>query len=235
MATLLQLVQRAAVEMGLPSPAGVSGSTDDQVQQMFHLINAVGEELGTMAEWQRLQKETTITTTTATEYDLPTDFGRVISSTQWDRSNQWELKGPISPQGWQVFKSGITSLGPQLRWRLKGNKLNVDPTPTAGNTLAYEYISSYWVMATGDTTPSKALFTDDTDTCIYPDRLMIAGLKLKMWEVKGFDTKAYERDYRYRLSEAMGQDKGNPVLVMGGRMTTHLLNQANVPDTGYGA
>jgi hypothetical protein len=47
------------------------------------------------------------------------------------------------------------------------------------------------VLATSPTTaPTKQSFTVDTDTCIFPDAMMRALIKLKYLEAKGLDTTA---------------------------------------------
>lgn len=68
--TLLQLVQAVCGELGITQPAAVASSTDDQVKQIYALINKVGRNLVREWEWQRLSKEyrfdTTVTTLTGT-------------------------------------------------------------------------------------------------------------------------------------------------------------------------
>lgn len=68
--TLLQLVQAVCGELGITQPAAVATSTDDQVKQIYALINKVGRNLMRECEWQRLNKEyrfdTTVTTLTGT-------------------------------------------------------------------------------------------------------------------------------------------------------------------------
>lgn len=57
MATLLQNVQDVCLEIGLPSPNGVAGSTDPQVLQLQALLNRVGDTLATERDWQVLASE----------------------------------------------------------------------------------------------------------------------------------------------------------------------------------
>jgi hypothetical protein len=169
-------------------------------------------------------------TFTRTIYDLPTDWDRQINRTHWDRTNHWEMLGPKSAQEWQYLKGGIVSTGPRVRYRILGGKFQIWPLTVNSATLAYEYISNNWVYATDDTEPSKSAFSVDTDTCIFRDRLMIAGIKLKLFEVKKFDTTAFERDYQTELQKAMAQDKGAPTLSLSPVYGTTLIGPYNVQD-----
>lgn len=55
--TLLQLVQAACAEMGLLQPNAVVSSTDLQVQQIYALMNKVGNDIITNDNWEGLDKE----------------------------------------------------------------------------------------------------------------------------------------------------------------------------------
>jgi len=55
--TLLQLVQRICMELGLAQPNAVATSADQQVLQVYSLLNKVGTDLVSEWEWQRLNKE----------------------------------------------------------------------------------------------------------------------------------------------------------------------------------
>ena len=57
MATLLQNIQDVCLEIGLPSPNAVAGSTDPQVLQLQALLNRVGDTLSTERDWQVLASE----------------------------------------------------------------------------------------------------------------------------------------------------------------------------------
>ena len=81
----------------------------------------------------------------------------------------------------------------------------------------------------------KSSFTADTDTCIFPDRLMILGLKKAYFEVKGFDSSAFARDFDAVLAQAKAQNGGARRLNMMQRPAdSFLLGLSNIPDSGYG-
>jgi hypothetical protein len=80
----------------------------------------------------------------------------------------------------------------------------------------------------------KNSFTADNDTCVYPDRVMVLGTKLKYFEAKGFDTTALYRDYLAELETAIAQDTAAANLSFAPRPGTVLIGYDNIPDSGYG-
>jgi hypothetical protein len=110
---------------------------------------------------------------------------------------------------------------------------------TTAEYLGMEYISKYWVRDNSGT--SKSSFTVDTDTCVFPDRLMVLGLKLKYMRAKGFDVGSMAEpgslvyEYEGELSRAKVADKGAKTLSMNPRLTEVLISAQNIPDSGFGS
>ncbi len=101
-----------------------------------------------------------------------------------------------------------------------------------GELLGFEYRSAAWAESALGV--PKNSFTADTDTCVYPDRVMVLGTKLKYFEAKGFDTTALYRDYLAELETAIGQDTAAANLSFAPRPGTVLIGYDNIPDSGYG-
>jgi hypothetical protein len=167
-----------------------------------------------------------------TKYAFPADYQRIVDRTQWDKSKHWEMLGPESPQQWQWLKSGYIATGPRIRWRILGNTFQIWPGVSTSEYLGFEYVSKYWVTDAGGT--SKGSFTADTDTCAFDDRLMVAGLKLKYFGVKGFETQLLQDEYDAILSSVKGEEQGAPMLSMAPRLSNVLLGPENIPDSNYG-
>ena len=167
-----------------------------------------------------------------TKYALPSSYDRLVSKTQWDKTRHWEMI-PTTAQQWQFLKSGFISSGVRVRFRLLGGFFQVWPSLPNNEYLGFEYISNQWVFDVNSN--SKSSFFADTDTCIFSDRLMILGIKLKYFEIKGFDTTAMMRDYQEHLNVAKVRDKGAPNLNMGNLLDTTLIGYNNVPDSNYGS
>lgn len=232
---LLQIIQAAAREVGDSSPNAVATSSDSGVMQWMALANAVGDELISEFEWQMSVQEYTFATVAAQQdYDLPAGLSKIINQTQWNRSNHWAVSGPKTSQEWQFLKGGIVTTGPWPRFRIIGNKFRLDPIPTAVNTFAFEYVSSYWVLATGDSVPTKSAFTADTDTCLFRDRVIIAGAKLKWLQSKGLDTVYAERDFLIEVDKQKAQDADAQVLQLAPQPMAYLLDWRAIPESGFG-
>jgi hypothetical protein len=166
------------------------------------------------------------------KYNLPADYNSTVNRTHWDKSKRWEMLGPESAQQWEWLLSGYISTGPRIRWRLLGPYFQIWPGMNAGELLGFEYRSNAWAYnALG---VPKNSFTSDTDTCVYPDRVMVLGTKLKYFEAKGFDTTALYRDYLAELETAIGQDVAAANLSFAPRPGTVLIGYDNIPDSGYG-
>ena len=172
-------------------------------------------------------------TFTQTKYAFPSDFDRLTDRTNWDKTQHWEMLGPETAQQWQWLKSGFISTGPRIRFRPLGNLFQIWPAIGATHTLGFEYVSNYWAASTSGT--AKGSFTVDTDTCIFPDRLMVLFLKMKYFEIKGFDTTVLMRDFMAELDLAKSNDAGSPTLSMNPRINTVLIGWENLPDAGYGS
>jgi hypothetical protein len=168
-----------------------------------------------------------------TKYSFPSDYDRPVNKTQWDKSKHWELMGPVTAEQWQFLKSGFVSTGPRISYRALGGYFQIWPATASSEYLGFEYMSKNWAFDSGGT--AKGSFTVDTDTCVFPDRLMVLGLKLKYWEIKGFDTTALNRDFSAQLSIAKASDKGAPTLSMSPRIATILIGPNQIPDSGYGS
>ncbi len=169
-----------------------------------------------------------------TIYANPTDFDRLKDKTDWDKTKHWEMLGPETGQQWQWLKSGFISTGPRIRYRMLGGFFQIWPQSGIADVLGLEYISKNWVLsASAVVTPDKGSFTVDTDTCIFPDRLMVEGLKHLYFQVKGFGD-VYLQGFARQLDIAKANDGGSPTLSMAPRASEVLITQQNVPDSGYG-
>jgi hypothetical protein len=228
---ILQIVQTAASEVGLPSPVAVFGNAYDLTAlQLGSLYNTTGEMLVKRRVWRQLFKEYSITTQPGVAtYALPDDFARPISQTEWDKVNNWPLIGPQTPQQWQYLKSSMVSVGPRERFRLAGNAIEIYPAPgSTPSTLSYLYVSKWWAQTQAGQRIPKA--TRDDDSCIFDDRLMISGIKLRFFQAKGFDTASFAADFQANLDDALSQDSGSPTLSMAREAQLPLISVYNVPD-----
>jgi len=166
------------------------------------------------------------------KYPLPSDWDRQVDRTHYDKSKRWEMLGPTDAQQWQFLKSSYISTGPRIRYRILGGYFQVWPAMNTNEYLGFEYMSNQW--ATSSTGVTQTSFQADTDTCIFPDRLMVTALKKKYFEIKGFDATAFTRDYLQQLSFAKANDSGSATLSFAPVPGSILIGFENIPDANYG-
>jgi hypothetical protein len=232
------IISRAARALGLVSAdiTNPYASTDANVLLLTTLLQDLGEELVRDHPWSQLQKEGDVTTANGTaSYALETDFQRMLSSTLWNRTLSTPIPGSLTPQQWQAEKARA-STGVYKVVRIKQDLIYLHPTPTAIESLYYEYISSWWVMPSGQTTPTTDSPTAGTDTLWFDPLLLVRGLKLKFREKIGADTTAYAADFNAALDAAKSQDGLSPKLSIGGTGAgERFLGDGNAPETGFGS
>lgn len=223
--TMLTIVQDAVGDIGgMQVPSAVAGSSDATVKQMLYLLNKEGGELSTGAscglvhDWATLQTEATFTTVATESQGLITTlapgFRFLIDETIWNRTSQREHFGPLSPRQWQYRKASSFS-GPYPEFRIVGGYLKMNPVPTAGQTVAFEFQSSHWALAQDGTT-TKARFTADDDTGRIEERLLTLGLIWRWKKAKGLDYGEDFRTYQMAALNSIGRDGGKPRLRLDG-------------------
>jgi hypothetical protein len=243
--TAKNIINRAALQVGiaqgtlasLPDPFA-SASTDGNYALLIELLNTLGDELNNKHDWTQFVKECTITTAgSATSYALPADFHEMRDQTGWNRSMRLPLVGPLSGQETQFLKSRLGNVIINVAFRLDGNLMVFPIAPANGQTIVFEYISSYWVQTAASTTgPDLGTVTSATDTVIYDPALMVAGLKLSFLESKGFDTAKAEQRFKEQLAHCIGKNVGARILSLGGTglNADRFLDTGNIPPMGFG-
>lgn len=168
-----------------------------------------------------------------TKYTLPADYDRQVNRSQWDKTKHWEMLGPESQQQWQWLKSGFISTGPRMRWTMEGGQFQVWPPTPSAEYLGLVYMSKNWAANAAGT--KQGSFVLDTDTCVFPDRLMVLGCKKKYFEIKGFSTDVLTRDYYAHLSLSKAANVGASILSFAPTPSQVLISIAQVPDSNYGS
>lgn len=215
--SMLTLVQHFCRRENIPVPSLVYGSSDTQVRQIQALLEEEGNDLAKRGPWQALTFEATFTTVaTASQGAMTTlatnGFRKIKNDTIWDRTNKVPVFGPLSARDWQD-RQAVTSSGPRYEFRIRGGNLLVTPTPTAGYTWAFEYMSNNWITdSTGVT--YRQYFAADTDLTLLPEDILLMGLRWRWKKEKGFEYSEDFRTYESQVSEALGGDGGKSVLYM---------------------
>lgn len=214
--SLLTIIADAADRLGIVRPSSVIGSADQQIRQLLGLAQQEGKELARRHGWQSTTKEKTITAI-ATETQtgaIPADFDHILNATFFNRTLNRRVEGPFDPQQWQNYKASVTTVVFDA-YRIRGDAILLAPTPTAGHTYAYEYISTYWVAtAAASTTPAQATWLDDTDVGILSEELMTDGIVWRFLKAKGLDYAEPFRTYEAQLLLRIARDGGRRTVNM---------------------
>lgn len=162
-------------------------------------------------------------------YAMPSDFHHIIDDTSYDQSNRWEMDASTAI-GWNYLKAGWLSGTTRVKFRILCDKFTIFPTQVSQRTFSFEYLSSYYV--TDNTAVTKSSFTADSDTCIFPDRLMVMGAKLLFMQQKGFDTSILVSDMGREINKYKGQQHASKIINMGGQVRNDYLN---MPEGNFGS
>lgn len=172
------------------------------------------------------------------DYTLPSDFQRPVDGTFWDRSRYWQMRGPLSPQQWQVYKSSVigqASVQRRFRFRSVGGNtvLSIDPVPTDNNSaLVFEYVSNGWCQSALGVAQTR--WAADTDTGVLDEYLITLGVRWRMLRRLGLAYSEELDEYEREVSKAMASDGGAAILSLVPSYGTYLLGNQNIPESGYG-
>jgi hypothetical protein len=234
------ILNRVAAEVGIAPVTDPIASQDPLFVQLRYLLNTAGEELMQAYPWEILTKSHRIQTVAGDSgvYTLPSDYGYILNQTQWDRSKNVPLGGPLSPQQWTYLKGrDLASNTLYASFRISQGKFNIFPeNPPAGLDLNFEYQSCAWVFNGDDENP---VYTHEvelaSDVPLFDKTLITRALKVKYLESGGFDTTKAQADYNQIFAFLTGTDKAAPILNAGRKRGGFpLLSAYNVGDTGFG-
>jgi hypothetical protein len=212
--SLLTLIQGAAVRCGLAQPTAVIGSSDPNVPLLQALAQDVGDELARRHDWQVLKIDYTVPTLAAeTQTALPADYDRMLPNGEmWNRSIALRYDGPTDDFDWGRIKA-LNAPAATGWWRLIGGALQITPAPTAGQTLAFPYMSKNWIApAVGS---NKAAWTIDTDTARIPEQLLKLGIIWAWKSGKGFDYAEFLATHERELERYTSRDRGIGPIIIG--------------------
>ena len=235
MTTALDIMNAACTELGLPRVVLSTTTGDTLGLQTLALLNALGQELVLIHDWQFLEKTMTFLGNGASDsFPLPADFSRQVNQTQWAASSKRPMVGPDSPQMWSWSQYGIVSVGSFFRYRILGNKYTLFPIPKAGESFSLYYISKNWLIDGDDPNLLKSEVTKSDDIPIFDSRLLISGLKVRLWSQKGFDTTNLVDEFLMVLEATKSQVQGARTINLGGSGSHDFLTWQNSPETGFG-
>lgn len=215
--TLLTIIQDCANEVGVLSPTSVIGNADSNIVRLLQLSNRGGKALAQRFAWQELIKEFTFTTVAAELQGLITTlmpgFNFDLYQTMWNRTTIFPVGGPLFPQEWQFLKA-LNMSGPWPQFRVRGNQLLCNPVPTAGQTIAGEYVSKFWCQSSGGS--GQARWVADTDTGSLSEDLLTLDLVWRWKSSRGLDYSEEKQEFEIQVNNAMSRNGSNRTLSLEG-------------------
>ena len=140
MATILSIIQQFCHRVNIPAPSSIVGVSSPAEQQYLSLFKMIGDNLRNRPyAWPQLKRGYTFNTATnQRKYQLPGDFYRLLDSSQWDVTNNWPLRGPISDFQYTTREYAVVSLQTRKAFRILG------PTNYLYSTSPYSQRSAGW-------------------------------------------------------------------------------------------
>lgn len=240
LASVNDIMNRAAVEIGLNASVDPVSSTDETFVQLRYLFDSAGQEMVEIHPWQVMLMQYELITESGDDgiYDLPDDFSYMIDQTGWDRTNRVAMGGPLSSQDWAYLAGrDLVSQSIYASFRLEDNKITLYPTPPPiGLTITFEYMSRNWLANQADTSQRHDRIVTGSDVCLYEPIMIVKFLKVKLLDAKGFDSSSARMEFERMLQSRQGRDEGAAVLSASNntRGMPYLSPYFNVGDTGFG-
>ena len=206
--SLLTLVQDATGLLSLVRPSVVIGSSDLTTRQIFAI--AVGACNALNRKWwtAMTREQTFVTTATAVQADaLPSDFDRFVPDSFFNRTQNRQVVGPLTPQSWQTIQSNGATSNIVIAFRQRTGSFLVTPTPTAGETIAYEYISTKWARSS-DLVTDRVRWTIDTDTSYFDEWLITLDIVWRWRKAKGLPYGEDHDTWKSYRDNLLGNDGG---------------------------
>lgn len=244
-ATTGTLTENSATITAIPTTAAlapviyaISGDGIPSASRILTVATSVTTELTMTMEYSGDTQTGADVTFARDTYPMPSDYDWTQAETHWDRTNQWSLIGPDSPQIDQWLRSGIVTTGPRRHYRQLGpyaSQWRIWPPPfdiTDPLQLVFEYMSLNSVAA-ADGTTYKQYFTVDTDTPLLDDQAIITGMKWMFWEIKGFNVVNMQNRWVDYVQRLIARDGAAPTLAITKRWDSLLISPNQVQDGNW--
>lgn len=218
--TLLTIIQDAADDLGITRPSTVISNTTTEARQLLRLANKEGYALANRFQWQEMVRENTFTMVATQNQGAingtvvsDSDFDYIMPGTVWNRTTDLPIIGSTEETDWQLLQS-FNVTGPFERYRIQNDNFYINPAPTAGHTLAFEYMSTSWCESSGGTGQSE--WAADTDVPVLDAEIMTLGIIWRWRQRKGLDYAEDFQEYERRVVEAENRNKSGKTLSLNG-------------------
>lgn len=210
--SLLTVIQDHCRIHALNVPTAVIGGTDTTVQQLLGICQELVDDITDESKFQGITREGTFTMAASESQGKIQDLAGVegfmwaYTETFFDRTLRRPLYGPLTEIEWQQVKA-IPNPGPFYKFRLRGDKILINPVPaTPFSEVYFEYASSWAILAVDGTT-YKPRFTADDDSFVLPEKILRKGVAYRWKQIKGLPYQADEEKYYSLLNNYIVRNK----------------------------
>jgi hypothetical protein len=121
-ATISEILNEFCDRINQPREASYIGASTPAARQYVSLLKRVASDLLEFSDgWWQLKRIYTFTTTlNIANYQLPGDFLRLLTGTQWSVTNQIPLAGPLSNARLAFQTYGVNIATPFAGWQING-------------------------------------------------------------------------------------------------------------------
>ena len=237
-ATLAAILNRVAVQCGLSTVADPYASTNADFILLRELLNSAARDILDAHEWTHLVRLASLVTDgSTTSYTLPYDHQEMVPRTLYDRTSSFEGIGPLSFPQAACLQAQLATLVVNVAYQIQGGLLTFPVVPPSGATVAWYYVSNYWIKSSGGSAPDRSTPVAADDVLLLPEELLVLGVKLRFLEERGFDTTITRSRYDQKLEHAIGANMGGGQVLSltsgSGWDGNRPLDYRNIPDGSW--
>lgn len=205
MATLLSMCRDAADLIGIQRPTGIMAGGDQTARTLLSCATREGRALSRRWTWQALTQIQTFTSIAAETQTgaIPSDCNRILPDTFFNRTMKRPVRGPMTAREWEVQKA-LTAAVLFDAFRVRGNDLDMIPTPAAGWDYAFEYVSDNWCESAGGT--GQSAWMADTDVPLLDAEAFTLGIVWRYLQSRGLDYAEAMRSYELEVLNLTARD-----------------------------
>lgn len=209
---ILPALQSAAIRLIGQKPATFFGASGTFEMEICDLANEVAQDVAKYQDWQALVRTATVTGDgTATAFDMPADYDRMLSSAQVNEATNWAW-GYYRIHDYSSFLE-LTARGFSPMpggWIISGGQMHFAPAPALNHSATFPYVTQNWAVGADDA--AKPAFTLDSDKYLLPERLLTLGLVWRWRENKKLDFTGDMEAFAKALDEYAAKDGGTRII-----------------------
>lgn len=208
--TVFTAIQKAALRVTGTKITDAFASSQQVAVELADLSNEVATDIMKGNEWRNLTKVYTISGSNSTSFPLPSDYDRMLASTQVDDPGTWfwGYEPFIDVNEWMRYTNGQYQSFTPGGWIIIGGEVQF--YPAVSGSFTFPYISNLYARDEEGTL--KAEFDRDNDTFVLDERLLTLGMIWRWKEQKGLEYAEDMQTYELALAQAQARDRGSYVL-----------------------